>query len=61
MFFPQWWTWSEIIGGKNYKEGAAAYIISYIFYVLWAVGFATLAASLVRTFAPYSAGSGMLI
>ncbi|ODN00060.1 H(+)/Cl(-) exchange transporter 3 [Orchesella cincta] len=55
----QWWVWSEIIGGKNYKEGAAAYIISYLCYVLWAVGFATLAASLVRTFAPYSAGSGI--
>lgn len=53
----QWRTWSEILGSS--REGALAYIISYFFYVSWALLFAALAASLVRTFAPYACGSGI--
>lgn len=53
----QWRTWSEILGSS--REGAFAYIISYFFYVSWALLFAALAASLVRMFAPYACGSGI--
>uniref|UniRef100_A0A336MTH3 Chloride channel protein n=1 Tax=Culicoides sonorensis TaxID=179676 RepID=A0A336MTH3_CULSO len=53
----QWRTWSEILGSS--KEGAFAYIISYFFYVSWALLFAAMAASLVRMFAPYACGSGI--
>jgi len=53
----QWLTWSELIADT--KSGAGAYIIQYIFYVLWALLFALLAASLVRMFAPYACGSGI--
>jgi len=48
-----------MFGGKNYSHGAGAYIISYLLYVLWALGFATIAALLVRIFAPYACGSGI--
>ena len=40
-------------------EGAGGYIISYIFYVLWSLLFAGLAAALVLMFAPYACGSGI--
>lgn len=33
--------------------------MSYLFYVLWAVSFAGLAAVLVRMFAPYASGGGI--
>lgn len=42
---------------SNY--GTFAYIISYIFYIAWALLFAALAAGLVRMFAPYACGSGI--
>lgn len=35
------------------------YIISYLFYIVWALIFAALAAALVRMFAPYACGSGI--
>jgi chloride channel 3/4/5 len=41
------------------KHGAGPYVLSYFFYVLWALGLASLAASLVRMFAPYACGSGI--
>lgn len=53
----QWKTWSEILGHSS--EGAGAYIISYLFYIVWALLFAALSASLVRMFAPYACGSGI--
>ncbi|KAI5644829.1 voltage gated chloride channel domain-containing protein [Phthorimaea operculella] len=37
----------------------ASYIISYLFYIAWALVFAALSASLVRMFAPYACGSGI--
>lgn len=40
------------------REGPGAYIISYLFYIVWALIFAALSASLVRMFAPYACGSG---
>lgn len=49
--------WSELIAQT--KDGAGAYIISYIFYIAWALLFASLAAGLVRMFAPYACGSGI--
>lgn len=49
--------WSEIFGQS--KEGAGHYIISYFFYIAWALLFASLSASLVRMFAPYACGSGI--
>ena len=35
------------------------YIVSYLFYIVWALLFAALAAALVRMFAPYACGSGI--
>lgn len=55
----QWRSWSEVFGGPHYREGAGAYIISYIMYVLWALFFASMAALLVKMFAPYACGSGI--
>lgn len=40
-------------------QGASAYILNYLLYVLWALLFAFLAVSLVRVFAPYACGSGI--
>lgn len=53
----QWLTWSEILAET--KSGAGAYLISYIFFIMWALLFALLAAALVRMFAPYACGSGV--
>ncbi|XP_018908171.1 H(+)/Cl(-) exchange transporter 5 isoform X3 [Bemisia tabaci] len=53
----QWMSWSEIIAESN--TGAGAFIVSYIFFIAWALLFASLAASLVRMFAPYACGSGI--
>lgn len=52
----QWLTWPEVFGQP--RTGAGAYIIAYLFYIIWALIFASLAASLVRMFAPYACGSG---
>lgn len=53
----QWWTWPEVFNQP--REGVGSYIISYLFYIVWALTFAALAASLVRMFAPYACGSGI--
>ncbi|XP_022902115.1 H(+)/Cl(-) exchange transporter 5 isoform X1 [Onthophagus taurus] len=53
----QWVTWAEILGQT--RLGAGSYIISYLFYIVWALLFAALSASLVRMFAPYACGSGI--
>ncbi|BES98410.1 Voltage gated chloride channel [Nesidiocoris tenuis] len=53
----QWMMWSEIL--TQSREGFGAYIVSYIFYIVWALMFASLAAGLVRMFAPYACGSGI--
>lgn len=55
--FFQWLTWSQVLGQST--KGAGAYIISYLFYIVWALLFAALSASLVRMFAPYACGSGI--
>lgn len=53
----QWFYWSELITSSNHET--VAYIISYLFYIAWALLFAALAAGLVRMFAPYACGSGV--
>ncbi|KAG6442792.1 hypothetical protein O3G_MSEX002552 [Manduca sexta] len=53
----QWLTWPQVFGDRG--DGAGAYIISYLFYIVWALLFAALSASLVRMFAPYACGSGI--
>ncbi|KAI4502693.1 hypothetical protein M0802_002605 [Mischocyttarus mexicanus] len=53
----QWWTWPEVFSQS--KDGAGPYTISYMFYIAWALLFASLSASLVRMFAPYACGSGI--
>ncbi|KAK9746527.1 CBS domain [Popillia japonica] len=53
----QWRTWSEVLGQS--RTGAGAYVISYLFYIMCALLFAALSASLVRMFAPYACGSGI--
>ncbi|XP_044745549.1 H(+)/Cl(-) exchange transporter 5-like [Coccinella septempunctata] len=52
-----WYTWAEVLGATN--EGAGSYMISYLFYIMQALLFAALSASLVRMFAPYACGSGI--
>ena len=52
-----WLTWPEVLGLS--RDTAAGYLLRYIAYVLWALLFAALAASLVRMFAPYACGSGI--
>ena len=52
-----WLTWPEVIGLS--RDSAPGYLIRYMAYVLWALLFAALAASLVRMFAPYACGSGI--
>lgn len=53
----QWLTWSEVMGSN--KEGFMAYTLGYVFFIAWALLFASLAAALVRMFAPYACGSGI--
>lgn len=57
LFFLQWRTWPEFF--SQAREGVGPYIISYLFYIAWALLFASLSASLVRMFAPYACGSGI--
>lgn len=40
-------------------QGAFAYILNYLIYILWALLFSFLAVTLVRAFAPYACGSGI--
>ena len=59
-----WMSWPEVFGyevnsGTDGGMGAGAYSMAYFFYVIIAVFFAVLAASLVRMFAPYACGSGI--
>ncbi|MGH0143798.1 UNVERIFIED_CONTAM: hypothetical protein FKN15_063219 [Acipenser sinensis] len=54
---PQWRSWAELIVGQ--PDGAFAYIVNYLMYVIWALLFSFLAVSLVRSFAPYACGSGI--
>ena len=53
----QWLSWPQLFGASD--DSAGGYILSYIFYVLWAVSFGALAAVLVRMFAPYASGGGI--
>lgn len=41
------------------RDGFGAYVMSYLFYICWALFFSTLAALLVKNFAPYACGSGI--
>ena len=55
----QWMSWAEVLGFDRADAGSAgSYVVMYILYVFWAIVFASLAASLVRMFAPYACGSG---
>ncbi|TNN60035.1 H(+)/Cl(-) exchange transporter 5 [Liparis tanakae] len=44
---PQWQSWAELITGTS--EGAFAYIVNYLMYILWALLFALLAVALIKT------------
>lgn len=57
MSIFQWLSWPEVFGES--RDGAGPFIISYLFYIIWALIFAALSASLVRMFAPYACGSGI--
>ena len=52
-----WKTWPEFIGVT--RDSAGGSFLRYVSYVTWALLFASLAASLVRMFAPYACGSGI--
>ncbi|RWS27196.1 H(+)/Cl(-) exchange transporter 3-like isoform X1 [Leptotrombidium deliense] len=54
----QWKTWPQLLGITN-LDNFGSYVISYFMYILTSVFFATLAALLVKTFAPYACGSGI--
>jgi len=54
----KWNTWPKLFG-MTYRSGAAAYILSYLMYVVWALILAALASMMVRVFAPYACGSGI--
>ncbi len=51
----QWVPWSVALGAQGFGAHAA----SFFMYVIWAVGFAVVAAILVKEYAPYAAGSGL--
>lgn len=53
----QWYTWPEVLSMP--RNGAASYMVSYLLYIVWALMFASLSASLVKMFAPYACGSGI--
>lgn len=53
----QWYTWPEVLSMS--RSGTASYIVSYFLYIVWALMFASLSASLVKMFAPYACGSGI--
>lgn len=57
VIYRQWLTWPQLFGASD--DSAGGYILAYMFYVLWAVSFGTLAAVLVRMFAPYASGGGI--
>ncbi len=53
----KWFTWPEAFGNGN--GGFGEYLISYIFFIFWAVLFGMCSVLLVRVFAPYASGSGI--
>lgn len=53
----QWYTWAQMLGIQSSVGGA--YIIKYLFYIIWGCVFALTAAMFVRVFAPYACGSGI--
>ena len=53
----QWKSWAELFTGNG--DGAGAYTINYVMYVVIAVMFSSFAVLLVRWFAPYACGSGI--
>jgi hypothetical protein len=54
---PEWFSWPEVF--NDWNDGFGEYLISYIFFILWAVLFGLLSVLLVRVFAPYASGSGI--
>ncbi|KAG7262310.1 hypothetical protein CRUP_002239, partial [Coryphaenoides rupestris] len=44
---PQWQKWAELMTGHS--EGAGAYVLNYLLYVMWALLFSFLAVSLIKT------------
>jgi len=54
---PEWFSWPQAF--NDFHEGFGEYLISYLFYILWAMTFSLLAVLLVRVFAPYASGSGI--
>ena len=54
---PEWKSWPQVFNDNN--DGAGEYILSYLFYIIWAMTFGLSAVLLVRVFAPYASGSGI--
>eukprot|EP01062_Namystynia_karyoxenos_P001246 TRINITY_DN1042_c0_g1_i1.p1 TRINITY_DN1042_c0_g1~~TRINITY_DN1042_c0_g1_i1.p1 ORF type:complete len:925 (+),score=245.33 TRINITY_DN1042_c0_g1_i1:94-2775(+) len=52
-----WMTWGERFIGDGVESSAG--VLEFVTYTLFAVSFTTLSAWLVKTFAPYAAGSGI--
>jgi len=54
---PEWFSWPEVF--NDWNDGFGEFLISYIFYIFWAVLFGLFSVLLVRVFAPYASGSGI--
>uniref|UniRef100_H2YSM9 Chloride channel protein n=1 Tax=Ciona savignyi TaxID=51511 RepID=H2YSM9_CIOSA len=54
----EWKTWATIFGVENSNTGLT-YGVNYLLYIVSALIFASLAALLVKMFAPYACGSGI--
>ncbi|KAL1923502.1 uncharacterized protein VTP21DRAFT_8482 [Calcarisporiella thermophila] len=50
-----WVSWGDLVSGSS----TGKFFLSYLFYVIFAIVFATTASVLVVNFAPYAAGSGI--
>ena len=50
---------SDLLTTLDEKDEGAREMLSYLFYCLIAISFASLSAWIVKTFAPYAGGSGI--
>nr|XP_002127837.1 H(+)/Cl(-) exchange transporter 4-like [Ciona intestinalis] len=54
----EWKTWAAIFG-VDHGSSTTIYAVNYMLYIVLALSFASLAAILVKMFAPYACGSGI--
>eukprot|EP00754_Rhynchopus_humris_P021260 Rhum_TRINITY_DN14737_c18_g1::Rhum_TRINITY_DN14737_c18_g1_i1::g.113730::m.113730/K05012/CLCN3_4_5; chloride channel 3/4/5 len=54
-----WHSWGDYFSGQGIRSSTSTTVLDYFAYLLVSVSFACLSAWLVKTFAPYAAGSGI--